>query len=148
MIWKRRCNSPNKQASTRWISPNKLDLGSRSAHLSTSVRCPSGRHRTALMRGERPRYCTSSQCNEIAPPHWLKPKTKDRHGTGRSRSIGRGHRCPLWVKSGHRIRSASCPLYPQKRTWIGTVLMSALCQKRTSAVSLNHLVGTTNQCWR
>src|SRR5215469_8740856 len=25
-------------------------------------------------------------------------------------------KCPLWVKSGHRSRSASCPLYPRKRT--------------------------------
>src|SRR5215472_12538063 len=31
--------------------------------------------------------------------------------------------------------SASCPLYPQKRTWIGTAAMSAVCQKRTFAVS-------------
>jgi len=30
-------------------------------------------------------------------------------------------RCPLW----------GCPLYPQKRTLIITVVMSALCQKRT-----------------
>ena len=28
--------------------------------------------------------------------------------------------------------SEQCPLYPRKRTWIGTVVMSALCQKRTS----------------
>jgi hypothetical protein len=27
--------------------------------------------------------------------------------------------------------SAGCPLYPQKRTWIGKALMSALCQKQT-----------------
>ena len=26
-----------------------------------------------------------------------------------------------------------CPLYPQKRTWIGRGVMSALCQKQTSA---------------
>src|SRR5437763_11319461 len=25
-------------------------------------------------------------------------------------------RCPLWVISGHRTRSAPCPLYPRKRT--------------------------------
>jgi hypothetical protein len=30
------------------------------------------------------------------------------------------------VISGHRIRSASCPLYPQKRTWLSAVTMSAL----------------------
>src|SRR5262249_9209971 len=39
--------------------------------------------------------------------------------------------CPLWVKSGHRTRSVSCPLYPQKRTLVERVGMSALCQKRT-----------------
>jgi hypothetical protein len=34
-----------------------------------------------------------------------------------------------WVKSGHRNGSAECPLYPQKRTLLGTSWMSALCQK-------------------
>src|SRR5262249_50538076 len=29
------------------------------------------------------------------------------------------------------IQAPSCPLYPQKRTWISTSVMSALCQKRT-----------------
>src|SRR6516165_8803011 len=37
--------------------------------------------------------------------------------------------------------SRSCPLYPQKRTWIGTVLMSALCQKQT-------FTGLTASCLR
>jgi len=41
-------------------------------------------------------------------------------------------RCPLWVKSKHRGTSNQCLLYPQKRTWSGTVMMSALYQKRTS----------------
>jgi len=40
-------------------------------------------------------------------------------------------KCPLWVKSGHRIRSAPCPLYPQKQTSAGRIGMSALCQKQT-----------------
>src|SRR5215831_11241548 len=40
--------------------------------------------------------------------------------------------CPLWVKSRHRGTSDQCPLYPQKRTLIERVGMSALCQKRTS----------------
>src|SRR5262249_30341243 len=43
-------------------------------------------------------------------------------------------RCPLWVKSRHQGATRSCPLYPQKRTWITAVVMSALCQKRTHAV--------------
>jgi hypothetical protein len=41
--------------------------------------------------------------------------------------------CPLWVKSGHCPVSARCPLYPQKRTLVPRVKMSALCQKRTWA---------------
>ena len=40
--------------------------------------------------------------------------------------------CLLWVKSGHRSTSIQCPLYPQKQTFIGAILMSALCQKQTS----------------
>src|SRR5215469_2055278 len=40
---------------------------------------------------------------------------------------------PLWVKSRHSSAPAQCPLYPQKRAWLGRVTMSALCQKRTSA---------------
>jgi|307.fasta_scaffold01940_6 hypothetical protein len=40
-------------------------------------------------------------------------------------------RCPLWVKSGHRNRSAECPLYLQEQTLELCRVMSALCQKRT-----------------
>src|SRR6516164_4068234 len=40
-------------------------------------------------------------------------------------------KCPLWVKSRHRSATGACPLYPQKRTWISTTVMSALCQKQT-----------------
>ena len=42
--------------------------------------------------------------------------------------------CPLWVISGHWSTSASCPLYPQKRTMELNREMSALCQKRTYAM--------------
>ena len=45
--------------------------------------------------------------------------------------------CPLWVKSGHSAMSVWCPLYPQKRTLVERVEMSALCQKRTSLHSIN-----------
>jgi hypothetical protein len=38
--------------------------------------------------------------------------------------------CPLWVKSGHRSASNRCLLYPQKRTLLRAIGMSALCQKR------------------
>ena len=33
--------------------------------------------------------------------------------------------CPLWVISGHRPAVASCPLCPQKRTFVSAVGMSA-----------------------
>ena len=38
---------------------------------------------------------------------------------------------PLRVKSGHSGSFARCLLYPQKRTSILSLQMSALCQKRT-----------------
>ena len=37
-------------------------------------------------------------------------------------------KCPLWVISGHRTRSASCPLHPQKRT-SNSAAPSPLCAK-------------------
>src|SRR5262249_38947998 len=33
-------------------------------------------------------------------------------------------------------RQGRCPLYPQKQTWFGTNVMSALCQKQTFAASV------------
>ena len=39
--------------------------------------------------------------------------------------------CPLWVISGHSMRSRPCPLYPSKRTLVECLAMSAICQKRT-----------------
>src|SRR5262249_42213161 len=63
-------------------------------------------------------------------------------------------RCPLWVKSGHRSMSASCPLYPRKRTLELSRGMSGLCQKRTKCIAANgslfdHLVGASDQRrWR
>jgi hypothetical protein len=41
--------------------------------------------------------------------------------------------CPLWVRSGHSVRSRPCPLYPRKRTLELSRAMSALCQKQTSS---------------
>jgi hypothetical protein len=54
-------------------------------------------------------------------------------------------RCPLWVKSRHCGISNQCPLYPQKRTWLSTVVMSALCQKQTSAFQTDHLAVTAER---
>src|SRR5262249_4924676 len=69
----------------------------------------------------------------IAPP-----RPGESHRSGSNWEVGSGQvgarQCPLWVKSRHRSASASCPLYPQKRTWISRAVMSALCQKRTHAV--------------
>src|SRR5262249_9105250 len=65
--------------------------------------------------------------------HTIRGLNKDiQHGTRAAQATGPS-RCPLWVKSGHRIRPASCPFYPQKRTWVSTIVMSALCHKRTLA---------------
>src|SRR6516162_4324652 len=51
---------------------------------------------------------------------------------------------PLWVISGHCRLSGRCPLYPQKRTLVERIGMSAKCQKRTHAVQqkglFDHLV--------
>jgi len=44
-------------------------------------------------------------------------------------------------KSGHRRTSASCPLYPQKRTLVERAGMSALCQKQTSATNRSGTAG-------
>src|SRR6516165_2794929 len=49
-------------------------------------------------------------------------------------AVIRGWRCPLWVKSGHDAPQIQCPLYPQKRTLVERVGMSALCHKRTHAL--------------
>src|SRR6516225_416214 len=44
-----------------------------------------------------------------------------------------GCQCPLWVKSRHWSTFNRCLLYPRKRTWFSTVVMSAKCHKRTLA---------------
>src|SRR5215831_9999241 len=53
--------------------------------------------------------------------------------SGSRRNSPDTYRCPLWVKSGHRSTPAQCQLCPRKRTWFSTIVMSALCQKRTLA---------------
>src|SRR5262249_29540109 len=53
--------------------------------------------------------------------------------------------CPLWVKSGLPEVKRLCPLPPRKRTWLGTVLMSALRQKRTFCVA-GRLPGPFSRC--
>src|SRR5262249_44781007 len=41
----------------------------------------------------------------------------------------------------HSAQGTRCPLYPQKRTWIGTLVMSALCQKQTFRRPLDIIAG-------
>ena len=48
-----------------------------------------------------------------------------RHLPGVTRN---GGNLSLWVKSGHRSTSNQCPLYPQKRTLLRVIAMSALCR--------------------
>ena len=48
-------------------------------------------------------------------------------------------RCGAWYRAKLRER----PLYPQKRTFIGKIRMSALCQYRTSVESQNELFQVT-----
>src|SRR5215472_13844177 len=53
---------------------------------------------------------------------------------------GRRHEVPLWVKSGHRGQLKQCLLYPQKRTLIEHVRMSALCQKATCELATGRAI--------
>jgi hypothetical protein len=46
-----------------------------------------------------------------------------------------GVRLPLWVKSRHDAVKRRCPLYPQKRTSVGVMAMSALGQIRKIALA-------------
>jgi hypothetical protein len=55
-------------------------------------------------------------------------RTLDRHLPRRGSSNVR-----FGVKS-RRSTSAQYPLYPQKRTWFSTIVMSALCRKQTHAL--------------
>src|SRR5215469_10051305 len=67
------------------------------------------------------------------------PRPTKAYGNGLNRLAGSGQReaegCPLWVKSGHRRMSASCPLYPRKQTLLKVISMSALCQKQTNCAA-------------
>jgi hypothetical protein len=61
--------------------------------------------------------------------------------------------CPLWVKSRHCISSASCPLYPQKRTLIERVrdvrfVPGADSCNATKRILFDYLIGAAKQCDR
>src|SRR5262249_1082955 len=92
-----------------------------------------------LLRSRRKRRSdcrATKQRNELTPPHVF-PSGQEFHPTTLPARLcitaNSGGSCPLWVKSRHSGASASCPLCPQKRTWVELVVMSALCQKRTHA---------------
>src|SRR5215469_8526688 len=70
--------------------------------------------------------------NPLLPPRPVSSGFCDRALTIEVATLRRS--CPLWVKSRHRKGSAGCPLYPQKRTLIERVRMSALCQEQTLVV--------------
>jgi hypothetical protein len=46
--------------------------------------------------------------------------------------------CPLWVISGHRGTSASCPLYPRKRTSVERARKSARCHSHGNQTGNGH----------
>src|SRR5262249_40019032 len=48
--------------------------------------------------------------------------------------------CPLWVKSRHSATSELSPLYPQKRTLLRVIGMSALGLKRTFCTAVEALL--------
>ena len=49
-------------------------------------------------------------------------------------------RGPLWVRSGHSVRSRPCPLCPRKWTSPNIIVMSALCQKQTFRAAIRNVV--------
>src|SRR5215471_8174290 len=61
-------------------------------------------------------------------------------------NVGPASKCLRWVISGHSLRFARCPVFPQKRTLVPCSTMSALCHKRTFCAAkgtplFDHLIG-------
>src|SRR5262249_48900503 len=77
-------------------------------------------------RHQRPCRRAAKQRDQFAPFHWLGPRAPNKriaqHCCPAGFQLGR---CPLWVQSRHQPMSAQCPLYPRKRTWFSTAVMSA-----------------------
>jgi hypothetical protein len=101
------------------------------------------------LRNERPCGRGASNCLEEISASHRQPEAQDyadtqitsgicgpRNGVQRSNCTAAilNRLCPLWVRSGHRRAFRQCPLYPQKRTLLERGGMSALSQKRTSAL--------------
>jgi hypothetical protein len=126
------CNPRSQSSRSRLRRTNKL-----------SKTIPKGRP-TALLRGfaKRDTFAMSSKARRPLQPLAAEKATElltfgcraaptrspPSHYGGRAT----GRACPLWVKSRPRALKSRCPLYPQKRTLIEPVGMSALCQKRKS----------------
>jgi hypothetical protein len=81
------------------------------------------------------------QCGFLTLPRRAPPRLSDTRPTARvfytaKLSSRTQVQCPLWVISGHFPVQSSCPLYPKKRTFFGSVEMSAKGQKRTFGHSM------------
>src|SRR5262249_51856945 len=84
--------------------------------------------------GQRPCCrCTAQKRDELASSHLPSRRIRAAIVAGQTVSLevarSRLDDRPLWVKSRHSAEFEQCPLYPQKRTWISTAVMSALLPK-------------------
>jgi hypothetical protein len=68
--------------------------------------------------------------------------------TGRQPRYNSTSVVPRWVVSGPHGPEMRLPLYPQKRTFSGTMAMSVKYQSRKWAHLLDHLVGAGEKRWR
>jgi hypothetical protein len=103
------------------------------------------RWKVPFIRAKKPRrvrrgsICnlTPTEINQRRQPLTTSRTKSRRSGSGASlHTVATPSRsCLLWVKSRHDDLNSRCPLYPQKRTLLEPVAMSALCQKRTSTRS-------------
>src|SRR6516164_5716417 len=103
---------------------------------------PPGILRRAVLKKTKATFSRLDRQNGIWTPRHppkLKLKTQKNHLCQArnffifsARSSSAGSRLPVKrasaIKSRHSVRSQGCPLYPQKRTLIERVWMSALCQ--------------------
>jgi hypothetical protein len=109
------------------------------------IACGSPESRRALGRTSRPANRTQKTeiCEVVAinKPH----RANNGQHAYNHRSKPTQSARPHWVISRHCQRSSECPLHPRKRTSNKTVAMSAQCQKPTSSISIENLIGLRNQ---
>ena len=113
----------------------------RSAHVRI-LRAPAMRSRRASP-GQRIMLRTANRCDEFPSPHGF-ACAEDHIGYQKTITFfgliiafvrytqAASFQRPLWVISGNFAKSGRYPLYPQKRTSVERVDMSALCQKHIS----------------